>query len=264
MFLISKIGSLLPRSNKDKMSLLVDPFIVLPKECVFEVLRHLPVRCIFYVFQVSKCWKDLTDDERFWQLLCQRDIKQTKSQNQSWKIFYKEQIGILNFHFEITQKGHDLKVNSDRNIVHFTEEPGIIFGDKQIPPSGRYYWEISGKGFSNFFVGVATRKEISNLNQHASWQGGILYNATNGYKTYANQFISGYGPIFQHDEENTIGILVDVTEGTITFYHNRKCLGVAFNDLHMQQDYFPIVGANGGHGVAKIIEHCEYPADIFK
>lgn len=47
---------------------------------------------------------------------------------------------------------------------------------------------------------------------------------------------------FKENRATVIGILFDGIEGTLTYYKDGKCLGVAFKDLHlMKEPLYPII-----------------------
>lgn len=51
-----------------------------------------------------------------------------------------------------------------------------------------------------------------------------------------------YTKPFRENESTTIGILFDGVEGTITYYKDRKCLGVAFRGLNdVKEPLYPII-----------------------
>lgn len=113
--------------------------------------------------------------------------------------------------------------------------------------NGRYYWEIqvSQRVFgTSMMFGIGTKKAC--LHRHAftnligedenSW--GMSHKGLLWHRGLWAQ----YTQPFRENQATTVGLLFDGVEGTLTFYKDGKCLGVAFKNLHqVREPLLPMV-----------------------
>ena len=113
--------------------------------------------------------------------------------------------------------------------------------------NGRYYWElrISQRIFgTSMMFGVGTKRARLHVDAFMNLLGedeqgwglshkGLLWHA--GRWTH-------YTKPFRENEATTVGVLFDGIAGTLTYYKDGACLGVAFKGLHeVREPLFPIV-----------------------
>ncbi|KAL7742192.1 hypothetical protein ACLKA6_005461 [Drosophila palustris] len=113
--------------------------------------------------------------------------------------------------------------------------------------NGRYYWElhVSQRVFgTSIMFGIGTRncrlhanafRNMLGENEHG-W--GLSHKGVLWHKGVALL----YTKRFRENHPTQIGILYDGIEGTLTYYKDGKCLGVAFRGLHkVVEPLYPIV-----------------------
>lgn len=115
-------------------------------------------------------------------------------------------------------------------------------------PSGKYYWEITAANLaspSDMMIGIAPMSVVSTFitanyfaGQGASDYG---YYSANGNK-YNNGAGAAYGATYANND--VIGVALDMTAGTLTFYKNNVSQGVAFTGI--TGTYTPCVSSKGG------------------
>ncbi|XP_073987750.1 SPRY domain-containing SOCS box protein SP555 isoform X2 [Rhodnius prolixus] len=115
--------------------------------------------------------------------------------------------------------------------------------------NGRYYWEIrmSQRIFgTSMMVGVATNR----ARLHADAFVNLIGEDENGWGLSHKGLVfhagkwAYYTRPFKENESTTIGILFDGVAGTLSFYKDGKCLGVAFKDLHkVRENLYPIISS---------------------
>ena len=112
---------------------------------------------------------------------------------------------------------------------------------------GRFYWEIkiSRRIFgTSMMFGIGTKKARLHVDGFVNMLGedinswgmshkGLLWHGGK-YRQYTKPF--------QKNVATTIGVFFDGLEGTLTFYKDNICLGVAFNNLQkINEPLYPIV-----------------------
>ena len=111
--------------------------------------------------------------------------------------------------------------------------------------SGKFYWEITQGSTTDLMVGITnslySQSPFGN-NPPGYTVNGYMYMAYNGNK-YNNAISSAYGATFL-TANDVIGIALDVTLGTLTYYKNGTSQGVAFSNLE-EATYFPVVSDQG-------------------
>ena len=128
-----------------------------------------------------------------------------------------------------------------------------VRGNKPLEKGGRYYWEIVTRaydGLINIWVGISTRKYPLTKSENGfvnvlggddqSWGlsalGWIEHNGESKPYTQAFWWCGG------RNKTIVIGVLFDSNKGTLTYYKNGGCLGVAFSGLHkVKEELFPTV-----------------------
>lgn len=115
--------------------------------------------------------------------------------------------------------------------------------------NGRYYWELelSQRIFgTSMMFGIATRK----ARLHADAFVNLIGEDENGWglSHKGRVFHAGkwayYTKPFKENVATTVGILFDGIAGTVTFYKDGVCLGVAFKGLHkIRENLYPIVSS---------------------
>ncbi|XP_071042535.1 SPRY domain-containing SOCS box protein 3 isoform X2 [Parasteatoda tepidariorum] len=112
---------------------------------------------------------------------------------------------------------------------------------------GRYYWEIniSQRIFgTSMMFGIGTKKAKLHTNAFINLLGedeegwGLSHKGLLWHDGKWRQ----YTKPFRENESTRVGILFDGITGTLSYYKDGCCLGVAFNDLHLVQDeLYPII-----------------------
>lgn len=113
--------------------------------------------------------------------------------------------------------------------------------------NGKYYWELrlSQRIFgTSMMFGIGTRK----VRLHADGFTNLLGEDENGWGLSHKGVIwhSGtwhhYTKPFRENEPTVVGLLFDGIAGTLTYYKDGKCLGVAFRGLNeVKEPLFPII-----------------------
>lgn len=120
---------------------------------------------------------------------------------------------------------------------------------ERILNNGIYYWEIRisqrlfgtsmmfGIGTSRARVHVDAFLNLLGEDQHSM---GLSHKGQAWYSGICKQ----YTKPFRENEATTIGLLFNGLKGTLTYYKDGECLGVAFEDLHKIQDnLYPMVSS---------------------
>ncbi|KAB0797427.1 hypothetical protein PPYR_08421 [Photinus pyralis] len=136
------------------------------------------------------------------------------------------------------------------NIAHF--HPNWSSGTAgvrgtRVLNNGKYFWEIhlSQRIFgTSMMFGIATKYARLHVDSFTNLLGedchgwglshkGLLWHGGTWYH---------YTKPFRENEATVIGILFDGVDGTLTFYKDGKCLGIAFRGLHeVKQSLYPMV-----------------------
>ncbi|CAH2325943.1 SPRY domain-containing SOCS box 3-like [Pelobates cultripes] len=115
---------------------------------------------------------------------------------------------------------------------------------------GEHYWEVEflepASGYS-VMVGVGTSKaalhagsyEYINLLGKDTESWGLSYKGTFWHRCSSRQYTEPF-----YDRGTVIGVHLNLKEGTLTFYKNRQCLGLAFTGLHkVLSPLYPMVSS---------------------
>jgi hypothetical protein len=111
--------------------------------------------------------------------------------------------------------------NLQSNIPSGTSATGTVTATIAIE-SGKYYWELTGPSSSYYpDIGVVAAS-IGNNSMYTRGTGGVAYSYYDGQK-FVNGSSSSYGASFTYTD--VMGVALDVTSGTITFYKNNVSQG---------------------------------------
>ncbi|CAH1407243.1 unnamed protein product [Nezara viridula] len=133
----------------------------------------------------------------------------------------------------------------------YTSGTAAVRGTKVLN-NGRYYWElelplvISG---TTIMFGVATKKARLNAHLHRNllWRDPHIWSLSHDGAIFHGGKWAHYTEPFQDSVATTLGVLFDGIEGTLTFYKDGVCLGVAFKDLHkINENIYPIIASTAG------------------
>ncbi|XP_023211194.1 SPRY domain-containing SOCS box protein 3-like isoform X1 [Centruroides sculpturatus] len=112
---------------------------------------------------------------------------------------------------------------------------------------GRYYWEVkvSQRIFgTSMMFGIGTKKARLHVDAFVNMLGedGQGWGLSHKGLLWHNGEWRQYTKPFRENEATTVGILFDGRQGTLTYYKDGTCLGVAFTGLHLiQEELYPIV-----------------------
>jgi hypothetical protein len=105
--------------------------------------------------------------------------------------------------------------------------------------SGKWYWEatfVSGSGSSNLLIGVVNGPlQNTTPNDLGYYSNEYAYNSNSGNKSN-NHVTTAYGASFTSGD--VIGVALDLTSGTITFYKNNTSQGTAYSSMPLGDYYF--------------------------
>jgi hypothetical protein len=78
------------------------------------------------------------------------------------------------------------------------------------------------------------------------------------------KYINGVGPPHPEKGKERVGVLVDFPAQKISFYHNGLNLGVAFDDLDTEGDYYPFLAThtNAGEVLVQLAANPQFPPKI--
>ncbi|XP_063701997.1 SPRY domain-containing SOCS box protein 3 [Culicoides brevitarsis] len=113
--------------------------------------------------------------------------------------------------------------------------------------NGRYYWEIkvSQRVFgTSMMFGIGTKLARVHANSFTNLLGEDKHGWGLSHKglLWHNGEVRTYTKRFKENEATTVGILFDGIAGTMTYYKDGQCLGVAFRGLNEVRDsLYPIV-----------------------
>ena len=123
---------------------------------------------------------------------------------------------------------------------------GNLFGTIAIPSTNKWYFEVDVLSPSNFELGLSTYDATEDY----AWQSSnSVFYGSNGGKYINGSNGGSYGASYTTND--IIGVAVDTSAGTITFYKNNSSQGAI---THAVIDIFPCItdGASGS-GVTGVI-----------
>eukprot|EP01112_Ceratiomyxa_fruticulosa_P015698 TRINITY_DN4655_c0_g2_i1.p1 TRINITY_DN4655_c0_g2~~TRINITY_DN4655_c0_g2_i1.p1 ORF type:complete len:855 (-),score=165.24 TRINITY_DN4655_c0_g2_i1:85-2649(-) len=172
---------------------------------------------------------------------------------------------ILPSHFilpETSDVASNLQLEQDLLTLSYKKEHGIfssvssasskflkaflIFTDRPIPPNCSYYFEISVKNLgrdSAIGIGFSKKFPAYDIALMPGWKPGSFgYHGDDGKKFGPgyHDFGREYGPVWNKDD--VIGCGIDTNTSTIFYTQNGRYLGVAFDHVDRNFDYYPAVG----------------------
>ncbi|XP_039879418.1 SPRY domain-containing SOCS box protein 3-like isoform X2 [Simochromis diagramma] len=140
-----------------------------------------------------------------------------------------------------------------------------IRGNKELA-DGQHYWEIkmtSPVYGTDMMVGVGTSEvnlekfkyNFGSLLGHDEDSWGLSYTGLFQHKGDKIKFSSRFG------QGSIIGVHLDTWHGTLTFYKNRHCIGVAATRLHNKKLY-PMVCSTAAKSSMKVMQACYTPTSL--
>jgi len=146
-----------------------------------------------------------------------------------------------------------------RIIFHptYSSGTGAVFGNSPLSAPYHHYWEVamlSPVYGTDVMIGLATKSvdiathshTFASLVGHDQFSWGFSYQGT----VHHRGRIRDYGP--KWGEGDTVGVHLDTLRGTVEFYLNKKPLGVAFKDLRVKEDLFPLVSSTAAKSEMKL------------
>ncbi|RWS25997.1 SPRY domain-containing SOCS box protein 3-like protein [Leptotrombidium deliense] len=153
-------------------------------------------------------------------------------------------------------KSRDVRLyGADRRIVcfhpHWSNGTAGVIGTKALNSgfAARHYWEIrvSDRIFgTSMMFGVATRKSRLHVDSFMNLIGENCHGWGLSHKGYLwhNGLWKNYCKPFRENEPTVVGLLFDALRGTLTFFKDGVCLGVAFTGLNkVKQKLYPMVSS---------------------
>ncbi|KAL2078449.1 hypothetical protein ACEWY4_026134 [Coilia grayii] len=157
---------------------------------------------------------------------------------------------------------------SDRKVSFHSEYScgtAAIRGNKELA-DGQHFWEIkmtSPVYGTDMMVGVGTSEVNLEQFRHSfcsllgtdgdSW--GLSYTGLLHHKGAKVSFSPRFG------QGSIIGVHLDNWHGTLTFYKNRRCIGVAARQLQNKRLY-PMVCSTAAKSSMKVIRSCSVPTSL--
>ena len=150
-------------------------------------------------------------------------------------------------------KSHEVKLQGrGLKTVHFhpnwSNGTAAVRGNTPLK-HGRHYWEISLTkrifGTSMMF-GLCTKKSRMHVDSfinllgedNQSW--GLSHKGLVWHKGKWRHYTKS----FRENEATTIGLLLDCDQGTLTYYKDGACLGIAFTGLDkVDEDLYPVISS---------------------
>eukprot|EP01080_Neovahlkampfia_damariscottae_P001229 gene1229-11319_t len=136
-------------------------------------------------------------------------------------------------HFNLFTSVQGLILSKNNLNLKNTNYPGYktVFGTSEWTVN-RHYWEVrivNTKSPSNIMIGVSDKSVLTNINSQLS-DSQYGWGLTADGKLYSNSiFTKNYGKGFKKDDR--IGVFLDLEEKTLQFFHNRRCLGIAYSGV---------------------------------
>ncbi|KAK0132522.1 SPRY domain-containing SOCS box protein 3 [Merluccius polli] len=160
-------------------------------------------------------------------------------------------------------------LSCDNRKVNFHSEyscgTAAIRGSKELA-DGQHFWEIkmtSPVYGTDMMVGIGTSDINLDKYRHSfcsllgkdldSW--GLSYTGLLHHKGDKMSFSSRFG------QGSIIGVHLDTWHGTLTFFKNRKCIGVAATELHNKR-FYPMACSTAAKSSMKVIRSCFAPTSL--
>lgn len=139
-----------------------------------------------------------------------------------------------------------IKIDDYGNLLTCQSSVGPFknaFGNFPLIPNGIYYWEIQIKKGCHFKIGVADTSKIKESFKGAFSDGNFGYSYYSMGELRQNSNVKGLKYGDGYGIGDSVGVLVDRYQETISFSVNGKDLGIAFNFKHNEKEttFFPAV-----------------------
>jgi len=236
-----------------------DLFSTLPVDVKCEILSNMNPAILLRSRCVSKEWKELLTHDTIWKVMVEQVFGVTKrpSLDESWFSLYKN---LTESWSEWDTECHhpgiaispDTFATCDPNCKNDTHLP--IRG-KQGVRAGRHYFEVgfstrsdARPSFSSLLcaVGVADKTFPTDRKMGAGY---TRENNGIGYYSSGFQFLYGkevdYGSRVTFKVGNTIGFMIDMDNGSMQFYKDRKAIG-QLHPINKEVELYPLVLAERG------------------
>jgi hypothetical protein len=236
-----------------------DLFSSLPVDIKCEILSNMNPAILLRSRCVSKEWNELLTHDTIWKVMVEQvyGVMKRSSLDQSWFALYKSlaegwsEWDHESHHPGITI-GPSMVATCDPNCKNDTHLP---LRGKQGVKSGRHYFEVSFStrsdarpSFSSLLcaVGVADKTFPTDRKMGAGY---TRENNGIGYYSSGFQFLYGkevdYGSRVTFKVGNTIGFMLDMDNGNIQFYKDRKPIG-QLHSVNKGMELYPLVLAERG------------------
>lgn len=137
------------------------------------------------------------------------------------------------FEWSTTKKSKNLALSDENLKVRVTEGSGFktVLGNMAFKPGGKYYFEVFIIKGNLIKIGVS-RDSINfeeafsdSLNGWAIYNGELRHNSNSKGQKYGSGISQG----------NTVGVALDMTEGTLSYFYNGVPWGVAYKDDKLKE-----------------------------
>jgi hypothetical protein len=236
-----------------------DLFSSLPVDIKCEILCNMSPAILLRSRSVCKEWSQLLTHDTIWKVMVEQVYGVTKRESleQSWFSLYKSLAESWNAwdpesHHPGITVAPAMVATCDPNCKNDTHLP--IRG-KQSVKAGRHYFEVSFStrsdarpSFSSLLcaVGVADKTFPTDRKMGAGY---TRENNGIGYYSSGFQFVCGkevdYGSRVTFKVGNTIGFMLDMDNGTMQFYKDRKPIG-QLHAVNKGAELYPLVLAERG------------------
>ena len=181
-------------------------------------------------------------------------------------LFFKEPI----LCFSTTMKGKSIEISQQGKTAFKidTDDPHYVLGTIGYN-GGRHYYEIklmTEPMLRSIVVGLCTKNDFKNSYSYemTKFYGYILSDMKKTEITFTGkeqENMGDYGEVCSIND--VIGILYDCRENgvNISFYRNKKNLGIAFNGLPNDLGYFPVVEMGYCGSKIQIFNEIDFPED---
>nr|XP_043906214.1 SPRY domain-containing SOCS box protein 3a isoform X1 [Solea senegalensis]XP_043906215.1 SPRY domain-containing SOCS box protein 3a isoform X1 [Solea senegalensis] len=171
--------------------------------------------------------------------------------------------------WDVNSRSTATLLSCDNRKVNFHSEyscgTAAIRGSKELA-EGQHFWEIkmtSPVYGTDMMVGIGTSDVNLDKYRHTfcsllgkdadSW--GLSYTGLLHHKGDKMNFSSRFG------QGSIIGVHLDTWHGTLTFFKNRKCIGVAATELQNKK-FYPMACSTAAKSSMKVIRSCSAPTSL--
>ena len=148
-------------------------------------------------------------------------------------------------------KSHEVRLHGPKaHSAHFhpnwSNGTAGVRGNKALT-RGTHYWEIklSQRVFgTSMMFGVGTKRARLHVDAFVNLLGEDSQSWGLSHKglLWHNGKWRQYTKAFRENEATVVGVLLDMTQGTLTYYKDGMCLGVAFSGMNkVEGDLYPII-----------------------